>query len=141
MSFEIEENNIDKILSSVDVACARALMAIGIKAQKYAINLTPVGTPESTGKKGYRGGTLRQSITYEVDNETVTVGTNVEYAPYVELGTGPNFVAPPEWEEFDAPPAKGIGHGYVRPRPFIRPAIADHLPEYENIIKNELSHT
>ena len=141
MSFEIEENNIDQILSTVDIACERALVAIGEKAKKYATNLAPVGTPESTGKKGYRGSTLKQSITAVTDNETMTLGSDVEYAPYVELGTGPNFVAPPEWEEFDVPPAKGIGHGYVKPRPFIRPAIADHLSEYENIIKNELSHT
>lgn len=141
MDFKIDENNVDKILSGVDAACARALMAIGIKAQKYATNLAPVGTPESTGKKGYRGGTLRQSITYEADSETMTLGSNMEYAPYVELGTGPNFVAPPEWEEFDTPPAKGASHGYVRSRPFIAPAIRDHLPEYEEIIKNELSHT
>lgn len=141
MDFKIDENNIDKILSAAGMACERALTAIGIKAQNYATNLAPVGTPESTGKKGYRGGTLKQSITYEANNEVVMVGSNVEYAPYVELGTGPNFVAPPEWEEFDVPPAKGIGHGYVRSRPFIKPAIADHLKEYEEIIKNELSHT
>ena len=141
MSFEIEENNIDQILSAVDITCERALVAIGIKAQDYATNLAPTGSPETTGKKGYVGGTLQQSIQYKANNETMTLGSDVEYAPYVELGTGPNFVAPPEWEEFDVPPAKGIGHGYVRPRPFIAPAIADHLPEYEEIIKNELSHT
>lgn len=141
MGFEIEEDNIDKILSEVDIACERALVAIGEKAKKYATNLAPVGTPESTGKKGYRGSTLKQSITYKADNETMILGSDVEYAPYVELGTGPNFVAPPEWEEFDVPPAKGLGHGYVRPRPFIAPAIKDHLGEYEEIIKNELSHT
>lgn len=141
MGFEIEENNINKILSIADIACERALVAIGIKAQNYASHLAPKGTPESTGKKGYVGGTLQQSIQYEADNEAVTVGSNVEYAPYVELGTGPNFTPPPEWEEFDVPPAKGLGHGYVRPRPFIAPAIKDHLGEYEEIIKNELSHT
>ena len=35
-------------------------------------------------------GTLRRSITHEVDvaNAEATVGTNQEYAPYVEFGTG-----------------------------------------------------
>lgn len=141
MGFEIEQNNIDQILSAADIACERALVAIGIKAQDYASNLAPKGTPESTGKKGYIGGTLQQSIVYEADNEKVTIGSNVEYAPYVELGTGPNFVPPPEWEEFDVPPSKGLGHSYVKPRPFLKPAIVDHLSEYEEIIKNELSHT
>ena len=63
-----------------------------MKAGKYAKALCPVGTPESTGKKGYRGGTLRNSITFNVDtggeNSYVEIGSNVEYAPYQELGTG-----------------------------------------------------
>lgn len=139
--FEIVENNVKNIINATDLACAKALLIIGEKAKDYATNLAPVGTPESTGVPGYRGGTLKQSITAQSDNETVTVGTNVEYAPYVELGTGPNFNPPPEWEEFDVPPSKGLGHGYVRSRPFLRPAIANHLPEYEQVIKNELSNT
>ena len=33
-------------------------------------------------------GQLRQSITHQVDGTRGEVGTNVEYAPYVEIGTG-----------------------------------------------------
>ena len=33
-------------------------------------------------------GTLRNSITYEVSGDVGTVGTNLMYAPFVELGTG-----------------------------------------------------
>ena len=35
-------------------------------------------------------GQLRQSITHEINakNLEITIGTNVEYAPYVEIGTG-----------------------------------------------------
>ena len=33
-------------------------------------------------------GNLRQSITYEVVDDTCAIGTNVEYAPYVHQGTG-----------------------------------------------------
>ena len=33
-------------------------------------------------------GTLRGSITSEVEDNQGIVGTNVEYAPYVEFGTG-----------------------------------------------------
>lgn len=139
MGFKIVEDNIDEIISLKDLACARALFIISEKAKDYAANLCPVGTPESTGKKGYRGGTLKQSITAESDAESMVLGTNVEYAPYVELGTGPNFTPPPEWEQFDAPKGSGLGHGYVTSRPFIRPAIEDHLEEYKDIIKEELS--
>ena len=135
---EIKENHTDEVLKALDEAAPKILEMIGIKAEKYAKALCPVGTVESTGKKGYRGGTLRNSITHQIDDDTVLVGTNVEYAPYVELGTGPNFTPPPEWESFDTPKGSGVGHGYVKPRPYLRPAIEEHRAEYEQIIKSEL---
>lgn len=139
---KIENNNIDAIFKAVEEARERALIKIGQRAEKYAKALCPVGTPESTGKKGYRGSTLRNSITYDVQNEghssIVQVGTNVEYAPYVELGTGPYFVAPPEWEEFTTEIGSGVGKGYVHPRPFLQPAITDHVDEYKQIFEDQL---
>lgn len=135
---EITMNNTEEVLSSLGQASEKILTMIGIKAEKYAKALCPVGTAESTGIKGYRGGTLRNSITFEVEDDTISVGSNVEYAPYVELGTGPYFEAPPEWEEFNAPRGSGAGSGYVRPRPFLRPAIENHIEEYKNIIDREL---
>jgi HK97 gp10 family phage protein len=60
----------------------------GIECQAEAKKACPVGTPESTGKKGYAGGRLRASIMYQkVDDYSCTVSTNVLYAPYVEFGT------------------------------------------------------
>ena len=138
MNIDIIDNNKDKILEHLEKEKPRILETIGLKAEKYAKALCPVGTPESTGKKGYRGGTLRNSITHQVDEDTLSVGTNVEYAPYVELGTGPNFTPPPEWESFDTPKGSGVGHGYVKPRPYLRPAIEEHRAEYEQIMKSEL---
>lgn len=135
---EIKENHTDEVLKALDEATPKILEMIGIKAEKYAKALCPVGTVESTGKKGYRGGTLRNSITHSIDDDTLSVGSNVEYAPYVELGTGPNFTPPPEWESFDAPKGSGVGHGYVKPRPYLRPAIEEHIGEYTGIIEKEL---
>lgn len=138
----IEQDNVNKVLNELEGAVEKALTEIGIKVEKYAKARCPVGTPESTGIKGYRGGTLRNSITFEVESDKrqgeVTIGTNVEYAPYVELGTGPYFEAPPEWEQFEAERGTGAGHGYVHPRPFLRPAIEDHINLYIKIVENEL---
>lgn len=134
------ESHVDEALASADSAIDKALEIIGIKAEKYAKARCPVGTVESTGIKGYRGGTLRNSITHTVNDNTLSVGTNVEYAPYVELGTGPYFQAPPSWEQFNAPKGKGVGRGYVRPRPYLKPAIADHIEEYKSVIENELKN-
>ena len=36
----------------------------------------------------YDTGNLGNSITYVIDGDVGIVGTNVEYAPYVEFGTG-----------------------------------------------------
>lgn len=135
--FEIESNNIGEVMEALDGFTERALTMIGIKAEKYAKARCPVGTPESTGKKGYRGGTLRNSITFQVEGDMLSVGTNVEYAPYVELGTGPYFQSPPAWEQFGTKKGSGTGRGYVKPRPYLKPAITDHIDEYKKIIQNE----
>jgi phage gpG-like protein len=133
----ITQDNTEEVLAAVEQAITKAMTKIGIKAEKYAKALCPVGTVESTGKKGYRGGTLRNSITFEVEDKEVAIGSNVEYAPYVELGTGPYFTPPPSWETFQSTKGAGIGHGYVQARPYLRPAIEDHLSEYEDIVKGE----
>lgn len=138
MNINITESHVDEVISALNAAKPKILETIGLKAEKYAKALCPVGTVESTGKKGYRGGTLRNSITHSIDDDTLSVGSNVEYAPYVELGTGPNFTPPPEWESFDTPKGNGVGHGYVKPRPYLRPAIEEHLSEYADIIEKEL---
>ena len=74
-------DNSAQALSELSRAKARTLETIGLKAEGYAKRLCPVGTVESTGKKGYRGGTLRNSITHAVDGDVLSVGSNVEYAP------------------------------------------------------------
>jgi HK97 gp10 family phage protein len=59
------------------------------KVQGTAKKLAPVGTPESTGIKGYVGGTLRASISRKLykQQQSAIVYTLVEYASYQEFGT------------------------------------------------------
>ena len=52
----------EEAIKAVSEAMARALEICGGKAETYAKELAPVGTPESTGIPGYHGGTLRNSI-------------------------------------------------------------------------------
>ncbi len=80
--------NIDAHAQKMSNRANRAVHSAGLTCQKVAKINCPVGTPESTGIKGYHGGRLRQSIL--VDNSKFgesTVGTNVYYAIFVELGT------------------------------------------------------
>lgn len=113
----IVENHVDDALHELDAKKEKILEILGLKAEKYAKALCPVGTPESTGIPGYMGGTLRNSITHQVEAEAsaVHIGTNVEYAPYVELGTVK-----------------------MKARPYLEPSVKDHIDEYKRIIENEL---
>ena len=74
----------------------------------YAADRGKGGKPPATGS--YSG-------TAEGGEEdlTVYIGTNVEYAPYIEFGTE----------------RRG-------PRPFLHNAAADHAAEYREILQNEL---
>lgn len=129
-------------LEHVRNVLAANLEEVGQRAEDYAQRLTPVGTPESTGVMGYRGGTLRRSITHKVviDRHKISlyIGTNIKYAPYVELGTGiyatdGNGRKNP-WVWVDK---NGKGHFTrgMRPHHMLKRAIADHLPEYRKILK------
>lgn len=80
MAVEIQDTSAE-VLEALKRAKTRALESIGLQAERYAKDVCPVGTVESTGKKGYRGGTLRNSITHRVENDVMYLGSNVEYAP------------------------------------------------------------
>ena len=69
-------SNVNDILSALEKGKRNALTAIGATAETYAKQETPVDT-----------GRLRNSISHTVDGEAAYIGSNVEYAPYVELGT------------------------------------------------------
>lgn len=69
-------DNSQQILSALEKGKRNALTAIGETAETYAKKATPVDT-----------GRLRNSISHTVDGEAAYIGSNVEYAPYVELGT------------------------------------------------------
>ena len=70
------KDNSKQILSALEKGIKNGLEAIGLTAETYAKKATPVDT-----------GRLRNSISHAVDGEAAYIGSNVEYAPYVELGT------------------------------------------------------
>lgn len=63
-------------LEALAAAKLQALEAIGLVAEGYAKEETPVDT-----------GRLRNSIAHAVKDNAAYIGTNVEYAPYVEFGS------------------------------------------------------
>lgn len=71
----IRENNAKAIEEHFDRAIATALEEIGLTAERYAKRETPVDT-----------GRLRNSITHVIGTDSVYIGSNVEYAPAIEMG-------------------------------------------------------
>lgn len=122
-------DNTPEIRDAMEAAKQRALEIIGGKVESYAKGLVPVDT-----------GRLRNSITHTVEGDTTIIGSNTVYAGFVELGTGPNYTPPPEWMENNAEGGRGLGHGFVKARPYLRPAVQEHLKEYQDIINNELKN-
>lgn len=131
MSVRFEDNS-GEVLSAVQEAAARALEKCGLTAEGYAKRLAPVET-----------GNLRNSITHQVDDgeSTVYIGTNVEYAPYVELGTGKYAEGgrPTPWVYRDD---NGNYHWTAgnQAQPFLAPAVKDHAQKYRNIIEDEMKN-
>lgn len=75
MSYTTKDNT-KEVLSAMEKAVNRGLEAVGLAAEGHAKKNTPVDT-----------GRLRNSISHAVDDRAAYIGTNVEYAPYIELGS------------------------------------------------------
>lgn len=102
----VNEDNTEGASQGIVRAIDRALEEIGLAAEGYAKRACPVDT-----------GNLRNSVTHAVESgeDAVYVGTNVEYAPYVEMGTSRTAA-----------------------QPFLRPAATEHGPTYRSILKRNL---
>lgn len=131
MSVEFIDNS-EEVKSAMHDALIRALEKIGMTAEKYAKRLCPVDT-----------GNLRNSITHTVDEQepAAIIGTNNEYAAYVELGTGKYAEGgrPTPWVYQDAKGNWHMTHGQ-RAQPFLKPAVADHAAQYRDILESELKN-
>lgn len=128
-TIEVTSHRVE-VIEAKDEAVARALETIGLVAERYAKELAPVDT-----------GRLRNSISHEVDDSTVYIGTNVEYAPYLEFGTGIYAEGGGRATPWSYQDDKGEWHTTSgnQPQPFLRPALDDHISEYRDIVQNELT--
>lgn len=114
---QVREDNTEYVLQAIDRALAEALDDLGQAVQHHAQELCPVDT-----------GRLRNSITYTLGDSDygfpgmgasvgreLTVGSEVEYAAYVELGTS-----------------------RTRAQPFLRPAAERYSDEYRSIVEGHM---
>lgn len=139
-------DNTPQLHEALDSWAERVLTLWGMLVQDYAQLLVPTGTADSTGIEGYVGGALKQSLTYAVDlaKKTVTIGSNLFYSVYVELGTGifaekgNGRKTPWVWKDFNGKwhftrgmKAANDGKG------FLRPAVEEHIDELREIAVEE----
>ena len=94
-------DNSAAVLAALDMKKKQALEAVGATAERHAKAITPVDT-----------GRLQGSIAHLPAGDAAYIGTNVEYAPYVELGTY-----------------------RTKAHHMLKRAVAEHVPEYIAIIK------
>lgn len=122
-TYEFTSNvaHVKRITTAAKIA---ALEKMGGTAETYAKKYCPVDT-----------GRLKGSITHQKDgDDTMYVGTNVEYAPYVELGHDQ------EVGRYVPAIGKRLVASHVNGKPFIRPAIENHVNEYKTIVENEFKN-
>ena len=96
-------SNVNDILSDLEKGKRNALTAIGSSAETHTKDNITADDLIDTGR-------LRNSISHSVDGESAYIGTNVEYAPYLELGT-----------------KKITAHHYLKR------AVTEHKDEYKNL--------
>lgn len=102
---EVTNSHVDEVIEALQSKRLKIIEEWGLLAEGYA----KINCPVDTGR-------LRNSISHgKEDDSTMVVGTNVEYAPYVELGTS-----------------------RMEARPFLAPSIDEHIAEYKEIAQEEL---
>lgn len=121
-------DNSDQIKSALDQAIDKGLEMIGLKAEGYAKKKCPVDTGllrnsithaqsgqsfshSYSSTDGKQSGTFSGAIGSDGDKAEY-IGTNVEYAAYVEMGTSRTAA-----------------------QPYLKPAATEHMDEYERILK------
>lgn len=93
------QDNTKGVLSEVDRLIKAKLSIAALMVERTAKQTCPVRT-----------GTLKRSITHKVEKRSAAIGSNVEYAPFLELGTSK-----------------------MSPRPFLRPALEANRNKIEQL--------
>ena len=135
-SIELVEDNSPMVIAATDQAIKAALEAVALTVEGYAKIWCPVDTGRLrnsiTHVSGVGGGAVHiyqdrsgneftQNVGQSNNSDTVFVGTNVEYAPYVEMGTSRM-------------------HGANGGKGFLRPAVTEHVEEYKRIFETHLKN-
>lgn len=138
------KDNRKLVKHKLDQVVADSLQDIG----DFILRYLQVTTPHDTYD-------LLNSYIAVVNNDnTLTVGSSLEYAPYVELGTGPNYEKPPKWMTNNAQRGHhsidpwwymgddGEWHlgWFIHAQPHLKPAFIDNTKDFRKIFKSNLEN-
>jgi phage gpG-like protein len=109
--------------------------AVAADLLRRAINVETQAKLNATGQNGgprVQTGRLRASIHHQLERDgqglVARIGSNVEYARYVEEGTEPHRIVPRVKQALFWPgadhPVLAVNHPGTRARPYLRPALA-----------------
>lgn len=101
-------SHLGDIMSASNAQILKGMIQCGMVAEGHA-------KIELTNSGAVDTGNLRNSINHTENEKIMKVSTSVEYAPFIELGTVK-----------------------MRARPYLKPAIANHVDEYVTILQNAL---
>ena len=117
-------SHLPEITSELKQAKTRSLEIIGGTAEGHAKD-------NIVKNRSVQSGALLGGIAHErVAEDTEAIGTNVKYAPYVELGHNQ------EPGRYVPAIGKRLVASHVAAKPFLKPAL-NHGDEYLNIVKSE----
>ena len=121
----------EEVTSALEEAIRKALKTVGELGEGYAKKLCPVDSgllrnsitnmqsgesfnhnysSDDGSKTGNFSGTIGDK-----EEKAVYIGTNVEYAPYIEMGTSK-----------------------TSPQPFLKPSATDHIDTYKKVLEKEI---
>lgn len=108
-----------EVLAALKRATVRGLEACGAKAESYAKQELSKSKPHKRGpsRPNIITGRLRNSVSHTVQNNEMYVGSNVDYAAAVELGTRKSWAYP-----------------------YLKPAATQHTGEYKQILADSLKN-
>lgn len=122
-----------------------------IEVYKSAMNTACIAVERSAKQKCPRKtGDLKRSVTHEVSSKGSgiegVIGSSLEYAPYVELGTGLYAVngdgrTNVPWAFEDEATGELIWTAGQHPQPFLQPAFDEHKKEIKDFFKRIVEQT
>lgn len=135
MSIEIDFRGLEAVLGQLDLFtdADKVNAALG-KACALVERSAKQKAPKDNGE-------LRRSITSKVENFEGVVYTPLEYAPYVEYGTGlfaEDGGRQTPWAYEDEESGEWIYTRGQKPQPYMRPALDENRQEIVRIIKEGL---